>query len=81
MGTPRKIYIAVYCDDEEQATAVQNIAKEASSIFSFSAVDIMGIYPMIKKNRGMLKDFAKAMAKEGKKGAVKLIPSLIKVLI
>jgi hypothetical protein len=51
MGTPRKIYVAVYCDDEEQATAVQNIAKEASSIFNFSAVDIMGIYPMIKKNR------------------------------
>ena len=81
MGTPRKIYVAVYCDDEEQATAVQNIAKEASSIFSFNAVDIMGIYPMIKKNRGMLKDFAKAMAKEGKKGAVKLIPSLIKAFI
>jgi hypothetical protein len=81
MTTPKKIYMAVYCDNDEQAIAVQNIAKEASSAFTIHAVDIMGIYPMIKKNRGLLKDFAKAMSKEGKKGAIKLIPALIKALM
>ena len=81
MGTPRKIYVAVYCDNEEQAQAVQEIAKEFSSAFTIDAVDVMGLYPMIRKNRSLLKETARAITKEGKKGAVRLIPALIKALI
>lgn len=80
-AAPKKIVFAVYCDTAEQVIAVQNMAKEASSMFEIHAQDIMGIYPMIRKNRGLLKEFAKALTKEGKKGAIKLIPSLIKALM
>lgn len=81
MATPRKVIIAVYCDNDEQATAVQNIAKEFCSEFSINAIDIMGIYPIIRKNKKLLKDAARTISKEGKGGAIRLIPSLIKSLL
>lgn len=73
--------MAIYCDDEEQATAVQNIAKEFCSEFSIHAVDIMGMYPLIRKNRGLLKEAARTITKEGKAGAIRLIPALIKAMM
>jgi hypothetical protein len=51
MGTPEKIFIAVYCDDEAQAAQVQDIAKDMSSTFQIQAKDIIGLYPLVKKNR------------------------------
>lgn len=81
MKTPRKIYLAVYCDSEEQAVAVQNVAKEVSSTFQIDAVDLLSFYPTIKKNKGLLKEAAKTITKEGKKGAIRLIPALIKAMI
>lgn len=81
MKTPRKIYIAVYCDSDEQALAVQNVAKEFCSMFTIDAVDLLAIYPKIKEKRGVLKDAAKVITKEGKKGAIRLVPALIKQLI
>lgn len=81
MATPRKVIMAVYCDNEEQATAVQNIAKEFCSEFSIHAVDIMGMYPLIRKNRGLLKEAARTITKEGKAGAIRLIPALIKAMM
>lgn len=81
MATPRKIILAVYCDNDDQAVAVQNISKEFCSMFNVHAIDIMGIYPMIKKNRKLLKDAAQAINKEGKAGAIRLIPALIKALM
>ena len=73
--------MAVYCDNDEQATAVQNIAKEFCSEFSIHAVDIMGMYPLIRKNRGLLKEAARTITKEGKAGAIRLIPALIKAMM
>ena len=81
MKTPRKIYMAVYCDSDEQALAVQNVTKEFCSMFTIDAVDLLSIYPKIKEKRGVLKDAAKVITKEGKKGAIRLIPALIKELI
>ena len=81
MGTPRKVIMAVYCDNDEQATAVQNIAKEFCSEFSIHAVDIMGMYPLIRKNKGLLKEAARTITKEGKAGAIRLIPALIKAMM
>lgn len=81
MGTPRKVIMAVYCDNDEQATAVQNIAKEFCSEFSIHAVDIMGMYPLIRKNKGLLKETARTITKEGKAGAIRLIPALIKAMM
>lgn len=73
--------MAVYCDNDEQATAVQNIAKEFCSEFSIHAVDIMGMYPLIRKNKGLLKEAARTITKEGKAGAIRLIPALIKAMM
>lgn len=81
MKTPRKIYMAVYCDNDEQALAVQNVTKEFCSMFTIDAVDLLAIYPKIKEKRSVLKDAAKVITKEGKKGAIRLIPALIKELI
>lgn len=81
MGTPRKVIMAVYCDNDEQATAVQNIAKEFCSEFSIHAVDIMGMYPLIRKNKGLLKEATRTITKEGKAGAIRLIPALIKAMM
>lgn len=81
MATPRKVILAVYCDNDEQATAVQNIAKEFCSDFSIHAIDIMGLYPTIRKNRKLLKDAARTITKEGKAGAIRLAPALIKALM
>lgn len=81
MATPRKIIMAIYCDNDEQAVALQNIAKEFCSEFGIHAVDIMGIYPMIRKNKKLLKDAARTISKEGKAGAIRLVPSLIKALM
>lgn len=81
MGTPRKIVMAVYCDSDEQATAVQNIAKEFCSTFSLNAVDILCLYPMLKKNKGLLKEAIKVVQKEGKGGIIRLVPSLVKAFM
>ena len=81
MATPRKVIFAVYCDNDEQANAVQNIAKEFCTDFSIHAVDLMGIYPIIRKNRKLLKEAARTISKEGKAGAIRLVPSLIKALM
>ena len=80
MKTPRKIMIAVYCDDDEQARAVQNIAKEFCSQFSVSATDIMSFYPLILKHKALLKDAASTISKGGKMAALRMATSLIKAM-
>lgn len=81
MGTPRKIYIAVFCDDDTQAAKVQDIAKDLSSTFKIDAKDVMGIYPMIKKNQSTLRNAVNTIAKEKMAGAMKVIPSLVGMFI
>ena len=81
MGTLRKIVIAVNCESEEQAVAVQNVVKEFCSNFTINAVDLLGMYPMIKKHKGLIKEAARTIAKEGKAGAIRLVPALIKAML
>lgn len=81
MGTPRKIFIAVFCDDEAQAAQVQEVAKDLSSTFRLDAKDILGIYPMIKKNQGTLRNAVNAIAKDKMAGAMKVLPSLVSMFI
>ena len=80
MKEARKIMIAVYCDNDEQARAVQNIAKEFCSNFRVSAVDIMSFYPLILKHKALLKDAASTISKGGKAAAFSLVPSLLKAM-
>ena len=80
MGTPRKIYIAVYCDDEAQAATVQDIAKDMSSTFQIQAKDLIGIWPMIKKNKATLRNAVNAIARDKMAGAMKVLPSIVSML-
>lgn len=80
MKEARKIMVAVYCEDDEQARAVQNIAKEFCSQFQVSATDIMSFYPLIIRNKALLRDAAKTISKGGMASALKLAPSLIMAL-
>lgn len=70
--------IAVDCDSDAQAAAVQNVLKEFCSNFHLNGVDILALYPTIKKNRTLIKQMITTISKEGKIGAIKLLPSLIK---
>ena len=81
MATPRKIIFAVYCENDEQAIALQNVVKEFCSEFVINAIDILAIYPIVRKNKKLLKDAIKTISKEGKAGAIRLVPALIKALM
>lgn len=76
----RKIYIAVDCDSEQEQMLVQNIAKEISGTFDIKAKDLISFYPFVKKHKGLLYSAVKTVARDGKKGVMKLIPILIKQL-
>ena len=76
----RKIEIAVYCENEQERVAIQNIAKEISGMFDIKAKDVINFYPFVVKNRALLYSAVKTVASEGKKGVMKLVPMLLKKL-
>lgn len=76
----RKIEIAVYCDNEQERVAVQNIAKEISGTFEIKAKNLIEFYPFVKQNKALLYTAVKTVANEGKKGVIKLVPMLLKKL-
>lgn len=76
----RKVYIAVDCENDQEQMLVQEIAKEISGTFDIKAQDLISFYPFVKKNKGLLYSAVKTVAKDGKKGVVKLVPMLIKQL-
>ena len=76
----RKIYLAVDCNSDQEVEAVQQIAKEVSETFRMSAKDLISFYPFLRQNKALLYSAVKTVSKEGKKGVMKLIPTLIKQL-
>lgn len=76
----RKIIIAVDCNNDQEQQIVQGIAQEISSTFKMSAKDLISFYPFVKQHKSLLYSAVKTVAKEGKKGVLKLIPLLIKQL-
>jgi hypothetical protein len=76
----RKIIIAVDCNNDQEQQIVQNIAQEISGTFKLSAKDLIAFYPFVKQNKAILYSAVKTVAKEGKKGVLKLIPMLMKNL-
>ena len=46
----RKVYIAVWCDSEEEAAKVQKVAEDLSATFKLTAKDLVWLHPIIKKN-------------------------------
>lgn len=79
MGSYRKIYIAVFCENEEEITHVQKVAEDLSSTFRLSAKDLIGIHPLIKKNGQLIASAIRTIAKEGMSGVLKVVPQLMKM--
>ena len=69
----RKIYLAIDCRNDDEAQQVQKIAEDMSMMFSLSAKDIIGIYPSVKSNSGLIKTAIKTLSKEGMKGVGKVV--------
>lgn len=80
MATPRKIILAVYCDNDEQVTALQNIAKEFCSEYRLNAVDIMALYPKIKQHKSLIKEAIHIGKTGGKMGLLRVIPGIINAI-
>ena len=76
----RKIIIVVDCADDKENELVQGIANEISGTFNMKGSDLISFYPFVKKNKALLYSAVKTVARDGKKGMMKLIPMLIKQL-
>lgn len=74
----RKIYIALDCDDDQEAAQVQRAAEELSSVFRLSAKEVLSAYPMLKNNGQLIRSSIKTIAREGKSGVMKILPFLVK---
>ena len=70
----RKIYIAVDCENDAEALAVQAFAKEVSQMFQLKASDILHMSPLVKKNGALILKTIKTISMEGTKGIVKIVP-------
>ncbi len=79
MGSYRKIYIAVFCDNEDEVSQVQKVAEDLSSTFRLSAKDLIGIHPLIKKNGQLIASAIRTIGKEGMPGVLKVVPQLMKM--
>lgn len=77
----RKIMIAVDCDSEEQARAVQNVMAELCANVKIDAVTLLAIYPAIKKNRVLIKNTINAIKSGGKMAVLKAVPALMKAFM
>jgi hypothetical protein len=76
----RKIILVVDCADDKEKELVQGIANEISGTFNMKGSDLISFYPFVKKNKALLYSAVKTVARDGKKGMMKLIPMLIKQL-
>lgn len=79
MGEYRKIYIAVMCDNDQQAQQVQKVAEDLSRSFRLSAKDLICVHPLIQKNGQLLADAIKTIARDGMSGIIKVVPKLMKM--
>lgn len=74
----KKIYIAVWCDSDEEGAQVQKVAEDLSATFKLSARDIIGMHPLIKKNGKLIVNVIRTVSKEGFAGVMKMAPQFVK---
>ena len=76
----RKIVLVVDCANDKEKEIVQGIANEISGTFQMKGSDLISFYPFVKQHKALLYSAVKTVARDGKKGVMKLIPMLIKQL-
>lgn len=57
---------------------VQQIAKDASETMRLKASDVIRFYPIYRKNSSLIISAFQAISKEGMKGVMRVVPTLIK---
>lgn len=70
----RKIFIAVDCNSDAEAMAVQAFAKEVSQMSQLKAADVLKVAPLVRKNSSLLMRTVKAISTDGAKGLAKMVP-------
>lgn len=76
----RKIVIAVDCENDEEQAAVQRIAQDVCQSFRLRGKDIVSVYPQVANNKQLLREVVSTISRDGKRGAISLIPKIIKML-
>ena len=79
MGTYRKIYVAVYCESDDEQREAQHVAEDLSKTFRLSAKDLINAHPMIVKNGQLIGNAVRTISKEGMTGVAKMLPQLMKM--
>ena len=79
MGTYRKVFLAVYCESDEDLQQVQKFAEEISSTFRLSARDLVSLMPLVQKNGQLISTAVRTISREGMSGVVKMVPQLMKM--
>ena len=74
----RKVYIAVWCDSEEEVAKVQKVAEDLSARFKLTAKDLIGLHPMIQKNGQLIISAIRTISREGPSGVMKMAPQFVK---
>lgn len=64
----RKIYIALDCQNDEEAKKMQQVAEEISAAFAMSAKDVLEVYPYVKKNAKLIRNSIRTLSQKGLKG-------------
>lgn len=75
----RKIYVAVWCDSEQEKAQVQRIAEELSEIAQLRAKDVISTFPTIKKNQDIITTVVREVSTKGPKGVIGLLPLVSKI--
>lgn len=79
MGTYRKVFLAVYCETDEDLALVQKFAEEVSTTFRLSAKDLIVLRPLVQKNGQLISTAFRTISREGMSGVAKMIPQLMKM--
>lgn len=79
MGSYRKVYLAIYCEDEAEYAQAQRVAEDISKTFRLAAKDLIRAQPIIVNNGKLIGDAVRTISKEGMSGVAKVLPKLIKM--
>lgn len=79
MGTYRKVFLAIYCENDDDLAQVQKFAEEISTTFRLSARDLIGLQPIVQKNGQLISSAFRTISKEGMSGIMKVVPQLMKM--
>ena len=73
----RKIYLAIDCKNDSEAAEVQKVAEDFSRSFDLSAQQLIELYPILQKNKRVVKMAVKTLIQEKFKGVGKVMAYMV----